>query len=98
LLREAGHTTEIATMKTLADRRQDVPLASIGGKGVFIKELEEALDRGEIDLAVHSLKDVPSIMPGHFILAGFLERADPRDAWVHVDGRAIADLEPGTTI
>lgn len=98
LLREAGHTTEILTMKTLADRRQDVPLASIGGKGVFIKELEEALDRGEIDLAVHSLKDVPSIMPGHFILAGFLERADPRDVWVHPDGRALADMEPGSVI
>jgi len=97
-LREAGHETEILTMRTLADRRQDVPLASIGGKGVFIKELEEALDRGEIDLAVHSLKDVPSIMPGHFVLAGFLERADPRDAWVHVEGRALGDMEPGSII
>lgn len=98
LLRAAGHDSEIVTMKTLADRRQDVPLASIGGKGVFIKELEEALGRGEIDLAVHSLKDVPSIMPGQFILAGFLERADARDAWVHPEGRALAEMEPDAVI
>jgi hydroxymethylbilane synthase len=98
LLRDAGYEPELHIVKTTGDKRTDVSLAAIGGKGLFIKELEEALERGDVDVAVHSLKDVPSIIPEQFVLAGFLERADPRDAWVHVDGRAIADLEPGTTI
>ncbi|HEV2718893.1 MAG TPA: hydroxymethylbilane synthase, partial [Thermoanaerobaculia bacterium] len=59
-LREAGYRTEIVTIKTTGDKRTDTSLASIGGKGLFIKELEEALARREIDVAVHSLKDVPS--------------------------------------
>src|SRR5439155_14800275 len=67
-------------------------------KGLWVKELEEALLRGEIDLAVHSLKDVPSIIPENFALAAFLERADPRDAWVQVDGKSIADLPRGARI
>jgi len=85
-------------VKTTGDKRHDVSLATIGGKGLFIKELEEALERGEIDVAVHSLKDVPSIIPEQFVLAGFLERADPRDAWVHPDGNPIADMPGGSTI
>ena len=91
-LTAAGYEPELVIIKTTGDKRQDVSLATIGGKGVFIKELEEALERGEVDLAVHSLKDVPSLIPEHFALAGFLERADPRDAWVHPAGAAIADL------
>jgi hydroxymethylbilane synthase len=75
-----------------------VSLATIGGKGLFIKELEEALERGVIDIAVHSLKDVPSIIPDQFVLPAFLERADPRDAWIHVDGRAIAEMPVGSLI
>jgi len=90
--------TEIVPIRTTGDRRQNVSLAAIGGKGLFIKELEEALERGEIDVAVHSLKDVPSIIPEHFELAAFLERADPRDAWVHPEGRAIAALPAGAVI
>ena len=97
-LREAGYAPELCIVKTTGDKRQDVSLATIGGKGLFIKELEEALERGEVDVAVHSLKDVPSIVPGHFVLAGFLERADPRDAWVHVDGHAIATMPEGSVI
>ena len=62
-LRERGRQSEIVTITTTGDKRQDVSLAAIGGKGLFIKELEEALDRDEIDLAVHSLKDVPSLLP-----------------------------------
>jgi hydroxymethylbilane synthase len=89
LLALAGHASEIVIVKTTGDQRQDVSLASIGGKGLFIKELEEALERNAIDLAVHSLKDVPSIIPEQFALAAFLERADPRDAWLHVDGKAL---------
>ncbi|HEV7241449.1 MAG TPA: hydroxymethylbilane synthase [Thermoanaerobaculia bacterium] len=97
-LRAAGYEPEINIFRTTGDKRTDVSLAAIGGKGLFIKELEEALERGEVDIAVHSLKDVPSIIPDHFVLAGFLERADPRDAWVHPHGRPIAELPDGAVI
>jgi len=97
-LAAAGYEPEIVTVKTTGDVRHDVSLATIGGKGLFIKELEEALERDAIDLAVHSLKDVPSIIPEHFVLAAFLERADPRDAWVHVDGKPIAAMPDGSVI
>jgi len=93
-----GYATEIVTFRTTGDKRTDVALAAIGGKGVFIKELEEALDRGSIDIAVHSLKDVPSIIPDRFRLAGFLERADPRDAWVQLDGKSIDDMPAGAVV
>ncbi|HMC20788.1 MAG TPA: hydroxymethylbilane synthase [Thermoanaerobaculia bacterium] len=91
-LSELGYRPEIVTVRTTGDIRQDITLASIGGKGVFIKELEEALSRNEIDLAVHSLKDVPSMVPPQFELAAFLERADPRDAWVQLDGIPIDQM------
>ena len=94
----AGYECELHVVKTTGDKRHDVSLATIGGKGLFIKELEEALERGEIDVAVHSLKDVPSIIPEQFVLAGFLERADPRDAWVHVEGKAIHEMPAGAVI
>ena len=97
-LGDAGYRAEIVTIKTTGDKRTDVPLASVGGKGLFIKELEEALHRGEVDLAVHSLKDVPSIIPDDLVLAGFLERGDPRDAWIHLDRLPIEELPPGATI
>jgi hydroxymethylbilane synthase len=97
-LTEQGYRTAVVIFKTTADKRQDVPLAAIGGKGLWVKELEEALLRGEIDVAVHSLKDVPSILPDGFMLAGFLERADPRDAWVNIDGTPIASLPDGALI
>src|SRR5260221_5302295 len=98
LLAQAGYRTEIVTMKTTGDRRTDVSLASIGGKGLFVKELEEALRRGEVDLAVHSLKDVPSIIPDDFVLAGFLERGEPRDAWVQLDHVAPGQLHAGAVV
>lgn len=97
-LRAAGYDPEIIPVKTTGDKRQDVSLATIGGKGLFIKELEEALELGMVDLAVHSLKDVPSIIPDSFVLAGFLERADPRDAWVHPAGVAITELAEESVI
>ncbi|HEV7919266.1 MAG TPA: hydroxymethylbilane synthase [Thermoanaerobaculia bacterium] len=90
--------SEIVIVKTTGDKRQDVPLAAIGGKGLFIKELEEALEDGRIDLAVHSLKDVPSLIPEQFALAAFLERADPRDAWIHPAGLPLSALPPGSVI
>ena len=84
-LERAGHDVEIKQIRTSGDVRLEVALAAIGGKGLFIKELEEALVRDQIDLAVHSLKDIPSIMDDRFVLAAFLERGDARDAWLHKD-------------
>lgn len=98
LLRNAGFETEIVPIRTTGDLRRDVSLAAIGGKGLFVKELEEALDRHEIDLAVHSLKDVPSFIPNRFALFGFLERADPRDAWLQPHGLPLAALPPGAVV
>lgn len=95
---EAGYQSEVTIIRTTGDKRHDVPLAAIGGKGLFVKELEEALQRGEIDVAVHSLKDVPSLIDERFVLAGYLERADPRDAWVQPEGRAIGDMQPEAVI
>jgi hydroxymethylbilane synthase len=93
-----GYDIEVVTVKTTGDKRQDVPLASVGGKGLFIKELEEALDAKRIDIAVHSLKDVPSIIPKQFALAAFLERADPRDAWLQSSGTPIDAMLKGSVI
>jgi hydroxymethylbilane synthase len=98
LLAAAGYTPVIVTVKTTGDKRTDVSLASIGGKGLFVKELEEALEHDDVDIAVHSLKDVPSIIPEQFILAGFLERADPRDAWLHPQRKPIGDLPRGAVV
>jgi hydroxymethylbilane synthase len=95
---DAGFKTELVTITTTGDKRQDVALSAVGGKGVFIKELEEALESGTIDVAVHSLKDVPSILPPQFRLSAFLERADPRDAWLHPGRQEIADLPEGSKI
>jgi hydroxymethylbilane synthase len=97
-LAENGYRPEVVTYKTTADKRQDVPLASIGGKGLWVKELEEALLRHDIDMAVHSLKDVPSMIPDDFVLAAFLERADPRDAWVNLESKPIASLPQGAVV
>lgn len=97
-LSENGYRPEVVPYKTTADKRQDVPLAEIGGKGLWVKELEEALLRGHIDVAVHSLKDVPSIIGDEFVLAAFLERADPRDAWVNLEAKPIAALHDGAVI
>ena len=97
-LEAAGHRAEIVTIRTTGDKRPNDSLAQIGGKGLFIKELEEALARREIDVAVHSLKDIPSFLAPQFALAAFLERADPRDAWVGADGRGIEELPAGSRI
>jgi hydroxymethylbilane synthase len=98
LLTAAGHEPELVTITTTGDRRTDVSLAEIGGKGLFIKELEEALDRNEIDVAVHSLKDVPSLIDDRFELAAFLPRADAHDVLLHRNARRIADLEQNARV
>src|SRR5262245_39043894 len=72
----------ILGMTTEGDRKLGTSLAKIGGKGLFVKELEDALAEGRADIAVHSLKDVPMHLPQGFALGAILERADPRDAFV----------------
>jgi hydroxymethylbilane synthase len=84
-LRAAGHAAEIEVIRTTGDRMQQpgfVPPPDVDGKGIFIKEIEEALAEGRIDLAVHSLKDLPTQISPRFTLAAIPRRADARDAWV----------------
>jgi hydroxymethylbilane synthase len=90
-----GAETRIEIIKTTGDKIQDVPLAKIGGKGLFTKEIEEALLDGSIDLAVHSLKDVPSELPAGLTLSAIPEREDPRDALI---GRPLAELASGAIV
>jgi len=85
-------------MTTQGDRILDVPLADIGGKGLFIKELEQAMADGRADLAVHSLKDVPMDMPPGFTLAAIMLREDPRDAFVSNTHRSFAELPAGSVV
>src|SRR5437763_10744043 len=82
LLQEQGHAVELLGMTTRGDQILDRTLSKVGGKGLFVKELETALEEGRADLAVHSLKDVPMDLPPGFELAAVLEREDPRDAFV----------------
>ena len=96
-----GLTYELVSMTTEGDRRLDKSLASFGGKGVFIKELEVALLEGRADIAVHSLKDMPAEVLPEFKLAAVLHREDPRDAFVArggVDGIKFMDLPAGSRI
>lgn len=94
-LEQLGEQTRIEIVKTTGDKIADVPLAQAGGKGLFTKEIEEALLAGVIDLAVHSLKDVPAELPAGLALAAFPEREDPRDALI---GRTLAELRPGDKV
>jgi len=89
---EAAIHTSIVPIKTSGDRIQDRPLADLGGKGLFAKELEEALLRNEIDCAVHSLKDMPTALPEGLILDCVLPREDPRDALIAAAGEHLEDL------
>src|SRR3954452_16486707 len=93
-----GHAVELKVITTTGNRIQDRRLDSAGGKGAFLKEIEEAMIAGEIDLAVHSLKDVPTALPEGLHLVAFLERADPRDALLTTDGKRLADLPRGAVI
>jgi hydroxymethylbilane synthase len=90
-----GLVVEILIISTEGDRRHDVPLAEIGGKGVFVKEVQAAVLDGRADLAVHSAKDLPAITPDGLVLACVPERADASDALV---GRALADVPEGGMI
>lgn len=82
VLQSQGHQVSLLGMTTQGDQILDRALSKVGGKGLFVKELEVALEAGQADLAVHSLKDVPMELPAGFALACVMEREDPRDAWV----------------
>jgi len=97
--RELGASTEIVTVKTTGDRIQHVSLAKIGGKGLFVKEIEEALADGRADLAVHSAKDLPAVLADGLVLAAFPERADCRDALVaRKSGATMAGIGAGARV
>lgn len=89
---------EIHVIKTTGDQIQDRPLAEVGGKGLFTKEIEEALLAGTIDLAVHSSKDMPTVLPAGLILATFLPREDPRDVLISRKAKSIAELPEGARV
>lgn len=91
-------TVEIVVISTTGDQVQDRSLAEIGGKGLFTKELEEQLHDGRIDMAVHSMKDMPAILPDGLEICCLLEREDPRDAFLSPVAKSIADLPEGATV
>ena len=93
-----GIEVRILGMTTEGDRRLSTSLAKIGGKGLFVKELENALEAGSADLAVHSMKDVPMDVPDGFTIAAILEREDPRDAFVSNSHAALSDLPAGACV
>ena len=94
-LEQLGETSRIEIIRTTGDKIQDVALSKVGTKGLFTKEIEEALLDGSIDLAVHSLKDMPTDLPAGLTLAGIPEREDPRDALV---GCKLAELRDGARV
>src|SRR5512136_2263652 len=89
---------ELLGMTTRGDQILDKTLSKVGGKGLFVKELEVAMSDGRADLAVHSLKDVPMELPEGFTLAAVLEREDPRDAFVSNDFDSLSALPPGSIV
>jgi hydroxymethylbilane synthase len=89
---------EIRVIKTSGDMIQDRPLSDAGGKGLFTKEIERALADGEIDLAVHSAKDMPTVLPDGLVLSAFLEREDVRDALISPKAASLEDLPHGAVV
>lgn len=98
LLQKLGHNVSLLGMTTRGDQILDRSLSKVGGKGLFVKELEVALEEGAADLAVHSLKDVPMELPPGFSLACVMEREDPRDAWVSSTYASLNDLPRGAVV
>ena len=96
--RNPGLEVELVAMRTSGDRMLDAPLAKVGGKGLFVKELERALLDGRADVAVHSMKDVPVELPPGLHLPVVMARADPRDAFVSMRFGALDALPPGATV
>ncbi len=98
LLRGQGHQVEIEIIKTTGDKILDVALAKVGTKGMFTKEIEEALAARRVDLAVHSLKDVPTELDPQFTLAAIMKREDPRDAFISVKYSSLDELPRGAKV
>ena len=98
LLEQRGHVVTLLGMTTKGDQILDKSLSKVGGKGLFVKELETALEEGRADIAVHSLKDVPMDLPNGFVLACVMEREDPRDALVSNQYASLADLPLGAVV
>jgi hydroxymethylbilane synthase len=94
-LEDLGHSCRIEVIKTTGDKITDVPLAKVGSKGLFTKEIEEALAGGAVDLAVHSMKDLPTELPGGLGVAAIPKREDPRDALL---GKKLRDLAEGDLV
>jgi hydroxymethylbilane synthase len=93
-----GLSVRIEIIKTTGDKILDVPLARVGGKGLFVKEIEEALSARRIDLAVHSLKDVPATLPPNLEIGAVCAREDPRDAWLSRLGQRFAETPVGARV
>jgi hydroxymethylbilane synthase len=98
LLQARGHEVSLLGMTTRGDQILDRSLSKVGGKGLFVKELEVALEEGRADLAVHSLKDVPMELPEGFALACVMEREDPRDAFVSNQYASVDELPQGAVV
>ena len=93
-----GTAVERSTIKTQGDKITDVPLAKVGGKGLFVKEIESALLDGRVDLAVHSMKDMPAEIPDGLVIGAVPERESPFDVLITRDGRSLGEIEPGAVI
>jgi hydroxymethylbilane synthase len=98
LLREQGHEVELEIIKTTGDKITDVALAQVGTKGMFTKEIEDALADGRVDLAVHSLKDLPTELPPGFELVAITTRVNPRDVFLSVKYDSVKELPRNATV
>ena len=94
----AGLEVELVPISTKGDRIQDRSLAAIGGKGLFIKELETALEEHRADIAVHSMKDLPGALPEGLVIGAVLERADPHDALIAANAARLDELPRGARV
>ncbi|MFP5213515.1 MAG: hydroxymethylbilane synthase, partial [Acidobacteriota bacterium] len=93
-----GLRVELNIIKTMGDKILDVPLAKVGGKGLFVKEIEDALLNGEADLAVHSMKDVPAILPDGLMIGAVPKREDARDVIILREGKDLSSLRTGAKV
>jgi hydroxymethylbilane synthase len=94
----AADAIEIKVIRTTGDMIRDRPLAEVGGKGLFTKEIEEALIAGEVDVAVHSAKDMPTVLPEGLVIAAALRREDPRDVFISRKAKTLSELAQGATV
>jgi hydroxymethylbilane synthase len=93
-----GHDFELVTIKTTGDKILDAPLSKIGDKGLFTKEIEKELLDGNIQIAVHSMKDMPTTLPAGLTIGAVTERLNPRDVFISRDGKGLGSLGPGATV